>query len=100
MTNREKLVKRLLTVIPLNHRLELGNDTFLTGYLDGSDKIYGWVNIDNTIYVETRDGICDMDIMEKADISYVFNSSSIYENIGKGVYECEELDEYELNNFK
>lgn len=89
---KKKLIK-LLSYLEDNQSLLLGDDTFLIGELDGSDKLYGFINEGGEIKVITRqcsDGypISDMD---KEDLNYIFKLSApnIAEKIKNKKYELE-----------
>lgn len=97
-TNLNKLIIALST-LNNEERLSLDNDTFLTGFLDGSDKIYGWFKLDDNLYVESRDGEYPIEDMEKEDISYIFGLSGIYKKIINKEYNVDNLDEFEVKNF-
>ena len=88
-TNMKRLTKLItaLDYLKNNEQLELGNDTFLTGYLDGSEKIYGWLRYDGNLYVISRDGEYPIEQMGKEDIKYIFSLSNIYEKILLKKYE-------------
>lgn len=98
MKNKQKLEKTLLKLLPTNNKLELGDKTFLTGYLDGSDKIYGFINYGGRIFVNGNGCIYPISDMESGDIRYIFNLSSIYKDILKNVYDIIELEDYEIHN--
>ena len=52
----KKLIK-ILSYIPNEKGIYLGDDVFLTGReLDGSDKVYGFIN-DDGLKIETRASI-------------------------------------------
>ena len=86
----------LLKAIPDGESIELGEDTFLTGMLDGSDKIYGFSNEGGKILVDGG-GSSEWPIssMDKADVDYLF--SELLKNIKTGKYtpmiECDECGE-------
>jgi len=95
-TRAEKLIKKL-SYLKEGEGIHLGNDVFLIGELDGSDKIYGFVRTDGELKVRTRgcsDGypISDMD---KEDLQYIFSLSTpnIYKKIQAKEYETVDANE-------
>lgn len=100
MTNVQKLDAVLSLILGENQRLDLGNDIFLLGDLDGSDKVYGWIKVNNSIYVETRNGYYSNVELEKEAIKYIFKLSEIFNRLKMNLYIIEDLDEYEINNLK
>lgn len=78
---KKRLIKAL-RYVPNGQFIELGDDTFLTGNLDGFDKIYGFGKLeDGELVVITRDGEQPFDILTKDDLNYMFNLSSIFKKI-------------------
>jgi hypothetical protein len=100
MKNKEKLERALSKVISKNYKLELGEDTFLSGLFDGSDKVYGFINYNGNIIVKTRGGKIKVSELENGDIRYIFNQSLIYNKIVGNEYSMYKLDENELSNLK
>jgi len=96
MKMRNKMINdltKLLGYIPLNKGIYLGNDVFLIGELDGSDKVYGFIN-DGELKVITREcgsgyPINQMDI---EDLDYLFGSC-ISDRLSSKSYEIVEMDE-------
>jgi hypothetical protein len=74
--------------------VHLGNDTFLCGELDGSDKIYGFSNIDGDLHVHSRQCLAGYPILQidKADLIYIFRLSEVFNKISSGVYKQTRLD--------
>lgn len=73
--------------IPEGKSLYLGNDTFLTGELDGSDKIYGFSKLDGELFVVSRqcsDGY-PLSELDSDDVDYMM--PSILKKIKEGKYE-------------
>lgn len=91
---KKKLIK-VLQFLPDGFGIDLGKDTFLTGYLDGSDKIYGFGREGDDIVVITgRKFNYRISDMDKPDLDYIFNLSApnIYKKIKRGEYEVVEID--------
>jgi hypothetical protein len=74
--------------------IHLGNDTFLCGELDGSDKIYGFSRKGDTLHAHSRQCLDGYPItqLDKDDIAYMFRLSEVFEKISKGVYKQKTLD--------
>jgi hypothetical protein len=74
--------------------IHLGNDTFLCGDLDGSDKIYGFSKIDGELHVHSRQCLDGYPItqIDKRDIAYMFRLSEVFKNVSSGVYKHKPLD--------
>lgn len=91
-TTKKQKLEKLLGYLKNNQSLQLEDDTFLcTGGLDGSDKIYGFFKEGGHIYVISRQcnegyPIGDMD---KDDLIYIFDSSSIAKKIEEKKYKIE-----------
>lgn len=84
---KKKLIK-MLSFLEDGKGIELGNDTFLVGECDGSDKIYGFFKSDNELFVVSRqcsDGY-PIEQMDKEDLSYMFKLSSISKKIEERKY--------------
>lgn len=92
---KKKLISAL-SYIEEGKGIELGNDTFLCGKeLDGSDKVYGFIRLDNVLQVITRqctDGY-PIEDMDRGELSYIFKYSNIYTKILAREYEIVEKDE-------
>ena len=69
--------------------IHLENDVFLTGYLDGSDKLYGFYREDNELYVSERSGTYPINDIGKDELTYIFNLSApnIFKKISNKEYE-------------
>jgi len=90
MLNR---LKKAIYYVPKGQFISLGEDTFLTGYLDGSDKIYGFGKNDDGDYViVTRDGEQPFDVLTKNDLTYIFNLSHIFNKIKNFEYPIEYIN--------
>ena len=87
MTTLRKISDKLISqvdsalrkVIPEGKALDLEDDTFLTGMLDGSDKIYGFRKIDGEILVVSRGGDSygwGISSMDAEDADYICNTSA------------------------
>ena len=98
MTQLSKITDKLLNkvesalkkAIPEGKSLDLGEDVFLTGMLDGSDKIYGFRKIDGIILVVSRGGNSDgwgISSMDAEDADYICNCSPVLKNIKDNKYE-------------
>ncbi len=91
---KKKLIKAL-SFLPDGQGIDLGEDKFLTGMLDGSDKIYGFAREGNEYVVigssSTNYPIRDMD---KEDLDYVFKFSvpNIYNKIKTASYRIEDIE--------
>lgn len=93
--NMKKRLIKALSHLPEGQGIQLGNDTFLTGMLDGSDKIYGFGKIDGLIRVlNGSDDGYSIDDIDKEDLSYIFNYSSpnIYKKIVSSQYRITDID--------
>ncbi len=89
---KKKLIKAL-QFLPDGFGIDLGEDTFLTGYLDGSDKIYGFGRDgDDIIVIAGTMFNYPIGDMDKPDLKYIFNLSDIYEKILRGEYEVVDID--------
>ena len=81
-------LKNLLFYLKEGKGIALGEDTFLIGACDGSDKIYGFVKTNGALKVITRQTnegypIGDMD---KIDLDYLFKLSKVGGKIKKRKY--------------
>lgn len=90
-TEKKKLIIKthLLSYLKEGEGIHLKEDTFLTGKeLDGSDKVYGFKKEEGEILVITRGSSSGYSIMEmdKEDIEYMFDLSSVAEKIIKNKY--------------
>jgi hypothetical protein len=92
---KKRLIKAL-SFLPNNQMIDLANDTFLTGYLDGSDKIYGFGRIDNEYMVITGDTPYPISDMDKEDLQYVFRLSTpnIFANIKGACYQIINIEDF------
>jgi hypothetical protein len=88
---KKKLIKALCYV-PEGQYVSLGDDTFLTGYLDGSDKIYGFGKLDGRLVVITRDGEYSIDNIGDDDLKFMFKFSNIFEKIKTYQYPIEYIN--------
>jgi len=88
MKKLSKLINAL-NYLPNNYRLYLGNDVFLTGLLDGSDKIYGFIRLDGELFVDGGNQYPIQD-MDADDLNYIFNQSEIFDNIIAKKYEIDQ----------
>ncbi len=96
MTNVKKLENALLNTIPKGKAIYLGEDIFLTDYLDGADKIYGFANVEGEIVVDAgKSSMYPIADMDKADVSYIFNSfgENIIDKIKQKKYEIIDIDD-------
>lgn len=96
MKKRDKIEKALLKLIPINKAIYLGDDVFLTGMLDGADKIYGFINEDGKILVEaSTTNPYSFDNMDKKDIDYIYGLSvpNIYSKIKNKQYPIIEIEQ-------
>lgn len=90
---KKRLIKALCYV-PEGQYVSLGDDTFLTGYLDGSEKIYGFGRLNGEIIVISRDGEENINYLSKEDLRYIFNLSSpnIFQKIKTYQYPIEYIN--------
>lgn len=87
---KKKLIKLIQQILPHENELNLNDDVFLIGLMDGSDKFYGFENVGGEIMAITRDSpdgypITDMD---QADVKYIFDAG-IFEKLSTGYYKIE-----------
>lgn len=70
--------------------VDLGNDRFLTGYLDGSDKIYGFGKFGDDFYVKDSNSMDGYPIgdLERDDLKYIMSDV------------LPKLSKYEINEFE
>lgn len=61
--------------------IDLGNDVFLTGMCDGSDKIYGFGLLDGEYYVSGSSGPYRIGCLEYDDFTYIV--SCVLPHIGR-----------------
>ena len=94
---KKKLIEAL-SFLPDGQGIDFGDDTFLTGLFDGSDKIYG-IGRDKDVYnVISRGGEYPINDMEDGDIEYIFANIfkdrpySIYEKIKSACYRIEDTE--------
>lgn len=96
MKKKIEQLKKFLSHLKEGEGIDLAEDTFLcTGGLDGSDKIYGFIRENDKLLVisrEVSDGY-PIEQMDKDDLDYMFNGSSISKKLEKGKYETVESDE-------
>jgi hypothetical protein len=88
---KKRLIKALY-YIPDGQCISLGNDTFLTGLLDGSDKIYGFGREGNNYIVIANGYTYSIDDLTKDDLRYIFAGSSIYAKIKSFDYMIYDID--------
>jgi len=88
---KKRLIKALCYV-PEGQYVSLGDDTFLTGYLDGSEKIYGFGRLDGELVVISRDGEYRIEDLEDEDLEYMFELSHIFEKIKTFKYPIEYIN--------
>lgn len=90
---KKKLIKALC-YIPEGQYVSLGDDTFLTGLLDGSEKIYGFGRLNGELVVINSNSEYPIDGLTTGDLRYIFNLSSpnIYEKIKTYQYFIEHID--------
>ena len=88
---KKRLIKALVYV-PEGQYVSLGEDTFLTGYLDGSEKIYGFGRLDGNLVVISRDGEYRIEHLEDADLEYIFKLSDIFKKIKTYQYPIEYIN--------
>lgn len=90
---KKKLIKAL-AFLTEGKGFHLGNDTFLTNYLDGADKIYGFGLEDGVLIVHDSSSGYPVSDMDKDDLDYIFNLSApnIYKKILNKEYEVMEND--------
>jgi hypothetical protein len=93
----KKRLIRLLAFLPEGQGINLLDDTFLTGMLDGSDKIYGFGKENGEIVVITGSSMFSYPVsdMDKEDLNYVFNLSSpnIFEKIKTAQYRIDDNED-------
>ncbi len=91
---KKKLIKALSS-LPNDKALDLGDDTFLIGELDGSDKCYGFGRTGDELLVFTRSSMSGFPIndMDEDDLNYIMNLSGIYGKICAGEYNIVDFDE-------
>jgi hypothetical protein len=94
MEKKTQLVDQL-SFLTEGEALSLGEDTFLCGELDGSDKIYGFFREDGEIMVKTRQGSYPVMDMENAEINYIFNDSPFRE---KTIFSKIENNDYQITD--
>jgi hypothetical protein len=88
---KKKLINALC-YLPEGQAIQLDDDTFLTGFLDGSDKIYGFGKLDGEIRVLNGSGDYSIDDIDKKDLEYVFYLSNIFEKIKTYQYKIYDMD--------
>ena len=88
---KKRLIKALY-YIPDGQGISLGSDTFLTGLLDGSDKIYGFGREGNNYIVIGSGGNYPIDDLTKDDLRYIFAGSSIYVKIKSFDYKIYDIN--------
>lgn len=88
---KKRLIKALY-YIPDGQAISLGEDTFLTGLLDGSDKIYGFGREGDNYIVIGSDGTYPIDNLTKDDLRYIFAGSSIYVKIRSFDYKIYDIN--------
>ena len=91
---KKRLIKALC-YLPEGQGIELGEDTFLTGMLDGSNKIYGFGKINGKIIV--LNGSCGgypISDIDMEDLRYIFNYSApnIFNKIKEFKYRIYDID--------
>jgi hypothetical protein len=88
---KKKLIKAL-AYLENGTGIHLGEDVFLTGYLDGSDKLYGFYCEDNGLFVSERSGTYSINDIGKDELTYIFNLSApnIFKKICNKEYEIVE----------
>ena len=82
----------MLCYVPEGQYVSLGEDTFLTGYLDGSEKIYGFGRLDGKLVVISRDGEYRIEDLEDKDLEYIFKLSKIFDKIKTYQYSIEYIN--------
>jgi hypothetical protein len=96
MKKKIQQLTKFLAHLKEGEGIDLAEDTFLcTGGLDGSDKIYGFTMEGGKLLVisrEVSDGY-PIEQMDKDDLDYMFNGSSISKKLEKKEYEVVEADE-------
>ena len=94
-TKKQKLAKSL-SYLKDGKAIVLGDDTFLCGKeLDGSDKVYGFKREGKELMVVTRE-VSDgypITAMDRGDLDYMFNLSSVAKNIKKKKYDIVEAND-------
>lgn len=88
---KKRLIKALCYV-PEGQYVSLGEDTFLTGYLDGSEKIYGFGRLDGKLVVISRDGKYRIEDLSDEDLEYIFKLSDIFKKIKTYQYPIEYIN--------
>ncbi len=88
---KKRLIKALVYV-PEGQYVSLGKDTFLTGYLDGSEKIYGFGRLDGELVVISRGGEYRIEHLEDEDLEYIFKLSDIFKKIKTYQYPIEYIN--------
>ena len=89
---KKRLIKALY-YLNEGEGISLDNDTFLTGLLDGSEKIYGFARLDNLIVVLNGSSNYSIDYLTGNDLSYIFKHSLIYDNIVGRIYDIKKIEE-------
>jgi hypothetical protein len=89
---KKKLIKALY-YLKEGEAISLDNDTFLTGLLDGSDKIYGFGRLNNLLVVLNGSSNYSIDYLTGDDLNYIFKHSLIYDNIVGRIYDIKNLEE-------
>ena len=92
---KKRLIKALCYV-PEGQYVSLGDDTFLTGYCDGSEKIYGFGRLDGRLVVISRDGEESIDYLNKEDLQYIFRFSLIFKMEQPNLYLFKMLENFKI----
>ena len=95
MTNLKRL-ENALKFLPVGQYVTLDGDTFLTGLLDGSDKVYGFGRDEAGYCVMGSGDPYPLSDLTKEDLSYIFKYSipNIYEGIRNAKYFIEFIENY------
>lgn len=89
---KKRLIK-VLSFLPEGQGIYLGNDVFLTGLLNGSDKIYGFAKINGEYMVVTSDTEYPINDMDDVDIKFVFHGNPcIYDKITTASYRIDDFE--------
>jgi len=89
---KRKLIKALY-YLKEGEAISLDNDIFLTGLLDGSDKIYGFGRLSNLLVVLNGSSNYSIDYLTGDDLNYIFKHSLIYDNIVGRIYDIKKIEE-------
>lgn len=72
---QKRLLIGYLGHLKVGEGITLGDDTFLTGTFDGSDKLYGFIN-NGELQVVERSGEYPISELGKGELRYIFETST------------------------